>query len=660
MGTGDKTTGGGGPTRREFIAGVGAAAAAAAAAQPASAASPGTVPGSLNPPLYRIHPAIGIARVGNADPSTFFVGPEVPGHSPLNDGTGTNVPNYKDAQGLVKPQAARFRIFEYGYVNKRLTPLREVTLDTAGISAITWTAHLANKKASFYIEAGPAGDATSGVTPLLPAAGLRNASVTNRRSLESDFGARTVSGRSQKPAEFRYGTSGNPAAESVVLGADGKPVIPYLGQLRTDASGRLLVIGGQGKSASNLSPPAPLTTFSNNENWFDDVSDGPVTATVTLTNGKQIQVDGTDPVSGKPWAGSAWVLVTPLKAAPAMKAAVTAYDLLFDVAVRFLPYPPESVLYDDGGPLASLRVMQKDFIAGASPEFPTYVPDFATQIQPMLVNGWNYRWTTELVNNKMDSLVDPTLSDPSAAAAAARSGVYVYMRPPLGIPNGTGPQDMPRLRGDQPYLGKGQLTTSTTSAASPIRSLPVTHVQLGLYRRWSDGFFTNAPANPPPLAITAHGLDRAALECCVGGAFFPGLEVGWQIRNPALFSEPFRLNPKATSQFLDMNGVPEGTPIGPGHFSRQQALPWQADFNDCRSEGSYGWWPSGRPTAVLLNPTDTLNQRVDWARPDSKFSGGNAQSTHDDMLQNWWKFGFVELDAASGTYIEKERAPHVP
>jgi hypothetical protein len=653
-------SGGGGPTRREFLAGVGAAAAIAAGARTAAAATPGAVPGSLSPPLYRIHPAIGIARVGNADPSTFFVGPEVPGQPPLHDGTGTSVPNYKDSQGFVKPQAARFRIFEYGYVNQRLTPLREVTLDTTGVAAITWTAHLANKKASFYLAAGPGGDSTSGLTPLLPAAGLRNASVTNRRSLESDFGARSIAGRSQTPVEFRCGTSSNPSAESVVLGADGNPVISYLGQLRTDASGRLLVIGGQGKSASNLSPPAPLTTYANNDNWFDDVGDGPVTATVTLADGSQVQVDGTDPVSGKPWAGSAWVLVTPMKPAPAMKAAVTTYDLLFDVGVRFLPYPTENVLYDDGGPLAPLRLLQRDFIAGANPEFPTYVPDFATQIQPMLVNGYNYRWTTELVNQKMDSLMDPTLSDPSAAAAAARSGVYVYMRAPLGVPLGKGPQDMPRLRGDNPYGGKGQLTTSTTSAASPIRSLAVTHTQYALYRRWSDGYFTNSATAPPPPAITPHGLDRAALECCVGGAFYPGIEVGWQIRNPALYIEPFRLNPNATSQFLDVNGVAEGTPIGPGHFSRQQALPWQADYNDCATEGSYGWWPSARPTAVLLHPKDSLNARVDWARPDNRFPGGNVKSTHADMLQNWWKFGFVELDAASGTYIEKERAAHVP
>jgi hypothetical protein len=352
--------------------------------------------------------------------------------------------------------------------------------------------------------------------------------------------------------------------------------------------------------------------------------------------------------------------------------------MAYDMSVRFLAYPQESALYDDGGPLASLRRLQKDYTPGAAREFPTYVPDFPSEIAPMLLNGYNLKWTSELVNQKMDSLMDPSLADPSQAAAAARSGVYVYMRPPLGVPTGTGPQTMPRLRGDDPYQGQqlahymyaqagpgvqhGGNPPGPADYASPIRSLPVTHVQLGLYGRWSDGVFTNTgtPTWQVPPAITAHGLDRAALENCIGGAFGPGIEVGWQIRNPALWAEPFRLNPKALSQYLDQNGNPELTPIGPGHFSRQQALPWQADYNACRSEGSYGWWPSARPTAALLNATDTLNQRVDWARPDAnKFAAsGSAQSGYQDMTTNWFRFAVLK-QASNGAYVETERTPGV-
>jgi hypothetical protein len=670
--------GGGGPSRRDFIKGVGAAAAIAATAQPAAAASPWAVPGSLNPPLYRIHPAIGFARVGNADPSTFYIGPEVPGYTALPDSpatgqqaVGTAVPNYKDSNGLVKPQAARFRIFEYGMLNNRLVPLREVNLNTAGIQSISWNVHIANKKASFHLENGSAGDSTSGYP--LPSIGYRNPSVANRASLENDYGSRTISGALAAPVNIAPGM-GNDV--SVVKGSDGvTPVISYMGQLRTDAAGRLLVLGGKGVAASNANPAPAFTHWANNDTWFDDVGDGPVTATVTLSNNQQVSMNGTDP-NGKPFVGSAWVMTTVPHFAPGQMAAVSLYDLFVDVAVRSLAIPPLNGLYDAGGPLARVVALKADLQVGAAVELPTYVPDWPTEVYPMLLAAYNYRWTTELVNNKMDSLMDPTLSDPSGAAAAARGGVWQYIREPIGAMSFPGNRDMPRLRGDDPYQGQsiahymfaqaGQGVTkggdpnapSAADIASNIRSLPVLHTQFAIYQKWASGVFGNSGWTLPPPAITPHGLDRAALENCIGGAFGPGLEMGWQIRNPLLFSEPFRLNPNATSQYLDQNGNPEGTPIGPGHFSRQQALPWHCDFNACRSEGSYGWWPSGRPTAVLLHPTDSLTQRVDWARPDKKFPGGNTQSGYQDMVSFWWKFGFVE--PVGGAYVETERAASVP
>ena len=250
--------GGGGVTRRGFVAAVGAAATAIASKPAvARADAPST-------PVYRIHPAIGVARLGNADPSTFFIGPEVPGYGPLGDAPGTVAPPYKAADGRLKPLGVRFRLFEYQYVNGRLTPVREINLDTPGVAAITWTVHLANKKSSFYQFNGPAGESSA-------PAPLRNAIVTDRASLENDYGARSISGRSQAPVQFTPG----PQQVSCVIGSDGNPVIPYLGQILTDAEGCLIVLGGQGHSASSQTPAQDVTTYANNDNWFDDASDGP-------------------------------------------------------------------------------------------------------------------------------------------------------------------------------------------------------------------------------------------------------------------------------------------------------------------------------------------------------------------------------------------------
>jgi hypothetical protein len=183
--------------------------------------------------------------------------------------------------------------------------------------------------------------------------------------------------------------------------------------------------------------------------------------------------------------------------------------------------------------------------------------------------------------------------------------------------------------------------------------LALTHVQYAMLRRWASNAFTSPSGAPPqPPTITATDLDRAALENCVGGGFFPGIEFGWQIRNPTLFAEPFRLNLAATSGYWGEVGVP----IGPGHFTRQMAVPWQADFNDCRNEGDYGWWPSQRPNDAL--PSASATQRADWARPTVQFDTGKQVSTHQDMVANWYKFGFVVADG--DLFVETERAEQIP
>ena len=47
-----------------------------------------------------------------------------------------------------------------------------------------------------------------------------------------------------------------------------------IGDLLTDAAGRLIVLGGFGKSQS-VPPGVALDSFANNDGWCDDTSDGP-------------------------------------------------------------------------------------------------------------------------------------------------------------------------------------------------------------------------------------------------------------------------------------------------------------------------------------------------------------------------------------------------
>ncbi|MBI1800763.1 MAG: 3-isopropylmalate dehydrogenase, partial [Chloroflexi bacterium] len=89
---------------------------------------------------FRIHPAIGIARLGDS-PDEYFVGAEAPGVLP-SLGNGKR----RDAQQRIKRQGARFRIYEYEPdASGALKAAREIT---AAEAQIEWQVHLANRKAA--------------------------------------------------------------------------------------------------------------------------------------------------------------------------------------------------------------------------------------------------------------------------------------------------------------------------------------------------------------------------------------------------------------------------------------------------------------------------------------------------------------------------------
>lgn len=249
--------------------------------------------------VYKIHPAIGVARVGN-HPDAFFIGPESPGSPGLemgSDGTESPLVTYKEA-GMVKRQAARFRVFEYERaVDGRLELQGEVTADTQ----IEWSVDLVNRKAALDRIVGPAGP--------------RNVNITDRNGLiiRNPLPA-TIAGQSQ-PGSVLQGK---------FLGTD-----VYLGELRTDTQGRLIVLGGRGISAS-VPPGEDLFDWANNDRWHDDVSDGPVSATITLPGESPVAVHE-----------SAWVVVGPPDFAPTIDAIVSLYDVAFQCGIGKAALQPD-------------------------------------------------------------------------------------------------------------------------------------------------------------------------------------------------------------------------------------------------------------------------------------------------------------------------------
>lgn len=258
--------------------------------------------------VYKIHPAIGIMRIGDS-PDAFFIGPEAPDGPGLElaaGGAEVPVTSYK-AAGRIKRQAARFRVWAYDVSPTGTpTPIGEVT----DYSTVRWTVHLVNSKAAGpEIEAEPDGNRRV----LLPTGPPRNGSIAggDRARLVIDGGPRSIS-KGDPPRRVDGGAFLDRPVE--------------LGELRTDPDGRLLVLGGRGESAGIPTTPGgpipSLASFDNNDRWHDDVSDGPVTATVTV--GDQ------PPVAAQP----AWVICAPPDFAPAVGGVVSLYEIALQAAVE--------------------------------------------------------------------------------------------------------------------------------------------------------------------------------------------------------------------------------------------------------------------------------------------------------------------------------------
>lgn len=607
------------------------------------------------PSIYKIHPGIGIARLGDASADDFFIGPETAGRPPEPSGG-----KFKDGGGRIRPQAARFRIWEYVDNGKgKYEPKREINTDIAGVK-IEWKVHLANKKAAFFKFDGLLGDPVhaglAGVAPV-----RRNAAVLDRKKLWLDPGFRKIEGKSKKGVEFRKGTAPAGATEHWPNPAP-VPPIEYLGELRTDDKGRLLVIGGKGLS-SKTAAASPISDYANNDGWFDDVSDGPVTATITFKG------------VAKPFeAIGAWVICAPPDFAPFVQNVVTLYDLLFNMAAKEQDLPANDAQYN--GVLKPLREINKELKIAGKISLTTYKPSFDEEIWPILKRALDAGWVFGPTQYSHVTLgagglaaMWPNLSDP-AASPTLRQSIFNRLHPPSLSGTG-GTKNMPRLLGDDPY--------DRWKVKTRFR-LTLTSTQYALMEQWAKGNFIKGSAAPPAALPAAHAsppphdLDKAALQHCVGGAFFPGIEVGWQIRHKDLYLEPFRIRHNAPSKYISDGGEK----VGPGYFTRQMALPWQADFLQCKQERhagiDWGWWPGQRPDHVYANAADATakNPMVAWHRatkgdvPDSwpvgfEVNPGIFDKTmpgYDEMLANWTKFAFIH--EAGGVQLEDERPKDVP
>ncbi|QEH38127.1 L-lysine 6-oxidase [Aquisphaera giovannonii] len=570
-----------------------------------------------------IYPPIGIARVGNS-PDDYFIGPEVPDPPARPPGC------YRDAEGRLKRQAARFRV--YG-VDARGRIVRDLTAKGSG-ATVRWSVKLANTKAAWYAFQLALDIPEAAMAPPTM---LRNPTVADRARLAITPSARRVEGPDAGPERFDDGAF------------MGTPV--YLGEIRTDEEGRLVVLGGRGVSRS--SDGSIAITFANNEGWHDDVSDGPVTAEVTL-GGRTLE------------AVPAWVVVAPPNYGPMRKSVRTMWDLMRDVAIK-------------AGTLAA-------------PRRPSYSSDILPLFRRLaglqwvnagFASGFGWKGLTDFTD---ESLLK-RLGDPTPAEQELRRVVCNAFR--RFDVDAWSPAPWPWVYGDAMNIPPPQ---------SPREFVALTDTQLQMLKQWAAGDFEadyDAAPGPyrdideVPLAERGESLTRAALEFCLADAFHPGCEMTWPVRVATMYMEPFRWAHQAPDWIepglgsvltADVITTPDGPFFGqvPGGITRWMAVPWQTDTASCSSgyDKSFDpylptFWPARVPNQVLTKenyaivmdrsrPLDerlaAFADRTPWRNPLGSVS---YTDQINNMVRGFGQLGVVEArpgpgDAAFPAELEVE------
>ena len=639
---------------------------------------------------FRIHPAIGFARVGDSD--EYYLAPETAAALPDPDGGETtgglpikagtqSTPitdqDIRDSQGRFKKQAARFRIYQYpgGQQSYPDGGGTEVVIGSEiggkTVTDIVWTVHLANKKTNCYLlpEPDTKGDQIIDryddcKTP--PArnkdyAGTNDLENQKRRTdLQIDPGPRAFRGTSAgSSVSFDPATTASfvSSGDTISENADYPQSFPQmhfpnlycpagqiesLGALEAEDNGRLLVVPANGTAVA-FDKDQPLDDDVNNDGWFDDTADGPVYATLVFDDGSTVEAQG------------AWVISTDPGYAPQTLNVVSLWDDIYNTFVEDLALQPE--LFDNGS-------YQK-----------SYEPDFDGDVYPVFRAAWMQQWNT--------NLPEPAKAGHDAVNAITADDTpadYLHVKSIIRDPNQweteseEGSPKMPLSLGD-----------------SGMSFLMVSKTQYFFLTQWFDGAYRHGNS---PVFGPGEVLDKVTLQNCLGGRFSPGIDMTFIVRQPGLWKSgwetegPFRINdqkldytkatqgqPFLTAGWFPLRSEAEGCPpvspgVEPGDTSKFMALPWHTDYNSCAThtpapnpEGNltlYWSWPAQRPVAVYA-ATDYKDGQLGQQLYSVRGPGTQTEEAQDvgrfqerlDMVENWTKIGVI----MQGTAIESGDYP---
>lgn len=254
--------------------------------------------------------------------------------------------------------------------------------------------------------------------------------------------------------------------------------------------------------------------------WYDDIADGPVRATITLKQSNE-----------QPAVEPAWVITGVPGFAHPIPSIVTLWDLMYDVATQ-LPAPHTLT------PPVTVSFTRDIYTLLRRPVLMQWVSALARQGHAGNAPG-------NFLAPAAFALLQDNNADPMSVAYQLRQKVFAALKNPAG-----GGGDMPMLSG-----------------------LTVTKTQYATMQKWATGTFSADWAGPPSVtpfdmlapADQPMALDRAGLITAVGGAFYPGIEACYLAAQPATYGKPIRVRED----------------LAPGTLTSALSVPWQSDYTAC-------------------------------------------------------------------------------
>lgn len=559
---------------------------------------------------YRVHPSVGIARMGNSS-TTYFLTAEKPWKvfDPVQETilgqANKRATGIRDTDGNLCKQGARFRVFCYQYLAVPLIGklLLNVWECTKADYDIAWTAQVANRKAQAVGTSLGAVKQPNAPDPVVLASSVASAVQT---------------------------FTGKPAGRL------------NLGSCFVDGNGRLIVLGSDGKAkkiGAGGVPRSPEGLF-----WAgfeDDAADGPIKARVTP------KAASTQPDKGKPAtdAVGAWVVIGLPNYGADARAPVNLYDLAMNHAY-------ESAKKGKGQEPAKISALIT----------------YHRQIRPLLYSQYAVPYTIKHHRKRMPFNIPPYVAKNSEhqiwlrpakstdkikpeniwASYAASGDIHDPAGEPLPAPA---------------YWTKGPAAGVGINSMPNLEYIAMTEMQERAVKEWAAGILPKGDDTAETSAsalYVPYQLDLAHMETMSGGSFYPGIEVARQAHWPKTWEGrtgccDVHYDVRVTNEVNDAGTITG--PAGPGYLTMFLACPWQADFVAC----DHTYWPHSRPIEVRLT---AAGRWKDWM---SDPGGGINSHTSVDavaggavrggLAENWWKLGFVRYDSASKEMLEMHRSP---